>query len=132
MGGLYGGVVGLSFDGLSVLPPSSVIPGVLPVAEPPLSEPELASGAEVLFDSLVLNRACFVECEKDDGADFRLSADGGLYECACGSTAVRGGGECRMRTLRLAKDDLSSYVFERLSSEALIGHELTAGCAVCG
>lgn len=127
MGGLAGGVVGLSFDGLSVLPPSSVMPGVLPVADAALSAPDPASGAEVLLESFVLKRADFVT-----GADLRFSTEGELYEWACGSTADCGGGEWRVCRLLRAKDDRSSYVFDKLSSEALIGQELTVGWAVCG
>ena len=66
-GGVVGGVVGLSFAGLSILPVSSVIPGPLPV-ETLTSEPDAiasmfeaadvaVAGDDVLCESLVLKRA---------------------------------------------------------------------------
>jgi hypothetical protein len=104
--------VGLSPTGLSVLPLSSVIPGPLPVLERYGSEPEgtdsaiglagagVPAGEDVDCDNLALKRALFAVV-MGAGADFRYIIDGGEYEFACGSTAVRGGGECRIcRLLR--------------------------------
>ena len=92
IGGLVGGVIGLSFVGLPVLPLSSVMPGpeLLPErfrSDPLLVVPPLvvaavvekfaAAGAEVVGESLTLNRALFIAVANCDGADIRLTAEGG-------------------------------------------------------
>ena len=87
MGGLVGGVMGLSVAGLSALPLSSVIPGALP--EPDVrrltsaraawgSLVGIAAGDDVLAESLTLKRALLIDWEKVEGADFRFMIEGGL------------------------------------------------------
>lgn len=87
IGGVVGGVVGLSFDGLSALPLSSVIPGPLPEPDAFASEPKaLASmfvdahegtaGDEVFCDCLALIGALFMTLYAEAGR--RSSIDGGL------------------------------------------------------
>lgn len=125
---MVGGVVGLSFAGLSRLPLSSVMPGPLPVPDT-LSEPEaMASmldldetGTDVLCESFALKRLLLAVVE---GADLRLVTEGAEYECEYGSTAVCGGGEVRPCRVRRIYDERSSYdrVFcDKLSSLVLIG-----------
>lgn len=83
-----GGVVGLSFPGLSVLPLSSVMPGPL---ETFCSMPDAftAAGDDVDCPSLALKRCLFPETDDEvECADLRLdSGDGGEYECGYGWTA---------------------------------------------
>ena len=89
MGGLVGGVMGLSFVGLGVL--SSVMPGALPepdalavVSEvPEVAEAKGAmmlefddAGAEVVGERRILNLALCNVVVKVEGADLRLSIEG--------------------------------------------------------
>jgi len=70
IGGLVGGVSGLSFVGLSALPLSSVMPRPLPepLAERLASEVagwgsaiDIAAGEEVVAESLTLKRALLID-----------------------------------------------------------------------
>lgn len=144
-----GGVIGLSLVGEPVLPLSSVVPW--PLVEPELEPVRFASEVPAAIDdengatecdevgeSLMLNRALLSVVEIVDGADLRFMKEvpGALYECACGSTAVCGGGELRaFRPWRLKPCELLSRDLlepERLSLERLYGIEDTAASAVCG
>ena len=79
MGGVVGGVVGLSFEGLSVLPLSSVMPGPLPEAEAAASMLEEdhvdSAGDEVRCDCLTLIGALFITLYD---AGLFVSIEGGL------------------------------------------------------
>jgi hypothetical protein len=87
MGGLVGGVMGLSFVGLGVL--SSVIPGALPEPDAVASEvPDVADangamtlgfegeGEEAVGERRMLNLALCSVVVRVEGADLRLSIEG--------------------------------------------------------
>jgi len=89
-GGEVGGVIGLSFVGLPVLPLSSVIPGPLVVAlrfasDDVPSGAEVANGAtlagegeDVVGESFMLKRALLSVVVSVEGADFRLTIEGAV------------------------------------------------------
>ena len=108
MGGLVGGVIGLSFVGDSVLPLSSVMPWLVEpewdavrfASEVPAAAIEDENGTtecDEVGESLMLKRALLRVVEIVEGADLRFMKEvpGALYECAWGSTTVCGGGELR-------------------------------------
>jgi len=95
IGGLVGGVIGLSLVGLGVL--SSVMPGALPdpdaltvVSEvPEVAEAKGAmtlgfddEGDDVVGERRILKRALWSVVVRDEGADLRLSIEGAEYEWA--------------------------------------------------
>ena len=95
----------------------------------------LAAGEEVLWDSFVLKRVRF---GRVGDSVLRFTVEGELYECACGSTADCGVGECRDKRfgLRVAFGDVFRYDravdLETSSLDMRDGAEEMVGCAVCG
>jgi hypothetical protein len=98
MGGLVGGVMGLSPVGLLVLALSSVMPTPLPWPDPDrvASEPDSVEGADVdeLVGCSLMEKRDLGDDVNGEGADCRKRASD-EYEWGCVATTEWGGGEVR-------------------------------------